>query len=232
MRFPNFPDRLLLPGKTNLRGRLEKNVGMVAEVNVAPIYWGSIFSPREENVGMVAEVQAQTVSDKAVGGDTIILRIGVAQNPPVRLTLSAEIYLSLDLAQAGKLAEVLHFFALVDEFPEESVRFEFKGDSSSKKFGAPIACVKRPDSSLRLPVEARLTRTSKSALTMALEAPKQDEDGVWHASVRITRPQAHLFAYMILANYWRVEALQSGMAGRRKRRETATTHLRTNAGSD
>jgi hypothetical protein len=184
MRFPWFRDELFLPGKTNLLGTLE------------------------DNVGMVAEVQAQTVSGKTVGENKIILRIGVAQKPPVRLTEVAEISLSLDLAQAEELAEVLHLFALKNEFPEESVRFEFKGDNSSKALAAPIAYVKRRDSTVRLPVEARLTRTSKSAVNMALEAPKQDEDDVWHASVSVARPQAHLFAYMILVNYWRVKAIE------------------------
>jgi hypothetical protein len=46
---------------------------------------------------------------------------------------------------------------------------------------------------------------------MALEAPKQDEDGTWHAEVCITRSQAHLFAYMILVNILRVDRLVEAM---------------------
>lgn len=156
---------------------------------------------------MVAEVQAQSVSDETLGEDKIILRIGVAQNPPMQLTELAEISLSLKPDQAGDLADLLHRFVGWNEFPEESVRFGFKGDNSSKALFAPAAYVKRPHSSSELlPVEARLTRRGKGALTMALEAPKKDEEGMWHASVSVTRSKARLFVYMILVNWWRVRA--------------------------
>ena len=68
-----------------------------------------------------------------------------------------------------------------------------------KALFAPTAYVKRPhSSSARVPVEARLTRRGK--VIMALEAPKQVEDGVWLASVSVTRSKARLFVYMILVN--------------------------------
>ena len=193
MSIPWPKDELFLPGKTNLLGSAE------------------------ENVGLVAGVQAQTVSGENLGEDKIILRIGVAQNPPVQLTELAEISLSLTLDQAGELGDLLNRFVEWNEFPEESVRFGFKGDNSSKALFAPTAYVKRPhSSSVRLPVEARLTRRGKGAVTMALEAPKQDEDGVWLASVSVTRSKARLFVYMILVNWWRVEA-NSQLLRRRKR---------------
>jgi hypothetical protein len=94
-------DQLFLPGKSNLLGSLE------------------------ENVGMVAEVQEGSKGENQV----VRLRIGVAQKPPVRLTKLAEISLSLTLDQAQELADVLRLFAVENKFPEESVRFEFKGDN-------------------------------------------------------------------------------------------------------
>jgi hypothetical protein len=182
MSIPWPKDELFLPGKTNL------------------------LLSAEENVGMVAGVQMRIVS-KSLGENSIILRIGVAQNPPVQLTELAEISLSLTPDQAEELADLLNRFVEWNEFPEESVRFEFKGDTLSKAQFAPTAYVKRPhSSSVCLPVEARLTRRGKGAVTMALEAPKQDEDGVWLASVSVTRSKARLFVYMILVNWWRVEA--------------------------
>jgi hypothetical protein len=98
MSIPWPKDELFLPGKTSL---------LVSE---------------EENVGMVAGVQTRIVS-KSLGENSIILRIGVAQNPPVQLTELAEISLSLTPDQVEELADLLNRFVEWNEFPEESVRF-------------------------------------------------------------------------------------------------------------
>jgi hypothetical protein len=83
------------------------------------------------------------------------------------------------------------------------------------------AYVKRPNlPGVRLPVEARLTRTdgasSESIVTMALEAPNLDEDGVWHAEVCLTRSQAHLFAYMTLVQILRPQRSIEFLRGLKK----------------
>src|SRR5438552_16899584 len=109
---------------------------------------------------MLVEVQEQTTSEPH-GENMIILRIGVPQNSPVRWSELTEISLPLNLDQAHELADVLQRFAVENKFPEESVRFEFKGDNSSKAFAT--ACVKRPhSSSQRLPVTAQFTRRDRT----------------------------------------------------------------------
>jgi hypothetical protein len=176
-------DELFLRGKTNLLGPLEENLRMVAEVQ----YQGSSGSGAENK---------------------ILLRIGVPQKRPMLSELS-EISLALTVDQAGELAGVLIRYAVENEFPEGSVCFEFKGDNSKRVIGAPVAYVKRRAVSERLPVAAQLTRTesvpNESSLTMALEAPKQGEDGVWHAEVCVSPTEARQFGDMILVNIDRLK---------------------------
>jgi len=123
----------------------------------------------------------------------------------------AEIGLSLTLDQAQDLVDVLEGFVARNELPKESVRFAFQGDnlfeglSLTERAGKLVAYVNRPNcSSVRLPVEARIARAKssrgKSAINIALEAPRQDEDGVWKAEVSLDSTEAHLLSYIILNN--------------------------------
>jgi len=157
----------------------------------------------------------------------IVLRIGIAKIPPstwlksprpsmwkhgdkVELNLT-EIGLSLTLDQAQGLVDVLDGFVVRNELPEESVRFAFQGDnlfeglSLSELAGKLVAYVRRPNcSSVRLPVEALITRAKssrgKSAINIALEAPRQDEDDAWKAEVSLDSTETHLLSSIILKN--------------------------------